>query len=228
MTDDKKQAEWKRRSEDEKQNQLEVIRERYRLEQDPNSIENQLKIQAAEEYKKFNNSRIAENQASVRSKDAYSEYRTKDVKPSAQATKAPYITLYESAASAEPAAVIQDEGQAIAVFNAILADQSIKEKDVELLRTLSKSGSDFSKDEIKNTVFKYGLQVIKKNPEKSNEVPQFFQKKENVDALGGYFRSVDLSYPQDSTMRDKMKVTYLVKQAGMTEQQAIETLNKIR
>ena len=228
---ERQSAEWKRRSEAEKQNQLEVIQRKHELDNDPTTIDNQLKARKQANDDLEAKARADYYRSGVSSRSAYSDYqraKTENEGKTTETKKAPYLTLYDSAASAEPAAIIQDEGQAIAVFNAILADQSIKDKDVELLRTLANSGTGFDKDEIKNTVFKYGLQVMKKNPEKSNEVPQFFQKKENVDALGGYFRSVDLSYPQDSIMRDRMKVTYLVKNAGMTEQQAIETLNKIR
>ena len=215
--------------------QAEKDAERLRLQNDyandPNSIENKIKLQQAHENKRYNDSRIAENHASVASKNAYSEY-IKEKGGSETATgKTPYLSLYDDINSA-PVFNIMDEGQARTIFNQILAKNP---KAVELSKYRSYGTSESpSKAEIDAVISKYWKTVINVKPaekptwlpsqsgtQQQEYKPAARERKENTvkwlsdpanqTALDDFVSKVETTYPgQLSTQKAAIR-TYLVK-----------------
>ena len=235
------EIESKRRSEEltaQEQKELNILKQRNAYENDPNSEENKRKKRELEMNASLNTARINEYNASVSSKNAFAE-REKIISERIKAgltarptsNSSAYLNLYESPTSKTPALVIQDEGQALAYYYAIMQNTSLKSDDVESARLDYELGTPPDKKTIVDIVSKHWQSItpIKKDSTTlKQEAPAYFQSEENLKKLEARFNAIDLSYPQDSVMRDRMKVTDLVKTTNMTEQEAIELVNKLR
>ena len=215
--------------------QAEKDAERLRLQNDyandPNSIENKIKLQQAHENKRYNDSRIAENNASVASKNAYSEYIREKGGSETATGKTPYLSLYDDVNSA-PVFNIMDEGQARAIFNQILA------KNPNAMDLYKFKDTTPTKADIDAVVGKYWKSVINVKPaekptwlpsqsgiQQQEYKPAARERKENTvkwlsdpanqTALDDFYGKVQTKYAGKISEQKAAMTTYLVKFAGM-------------
>lgn len=228
--------EWKKRSDAEKQNQIDVVNERYKLENDENSFDNKLKREKQDNDNRETASRINYNNAGAASRTAFANNETASTANKNEPAKKPYLTLYDDVNS-EPAFVVRDEGHALSIFNKIVA---ANKNNFELQKYNDEAPTKAQMDAV---ISKYWKTVIGQKPtekpawlpsqnrtegqeyrpaavERKENAVKWLSSTENQKNLDDFVTKVEANYPgQLSTQKAAIR-TYLVKNAGFELEEA--------
>ena len=224
--------------------EMQILQERERIANDPNSFDNQLKARKQANDDAESNARVKYYDAGSNSRYAYAESeRGSGTTTKGGRQQTAYLELYDDLGK-EPAYVIQNEWQARALFNKII-EANPKAADLKRFRPDQFTGETSvpKKDDIDDVISRYWKTVLQpakvEKPgwlpgqqqqsqqeykpaaqERRQKQTEWLTNPQNQTALDGFVTRVEQTYAGNQAAKKAAITTYLVKNAGFDIEEA--------
>ncbi len=209
---------------------------RSEADNDPTTIENQLKREKQDNDNLESKARAGYYNAGTSSRNAFADNETASTANKNDPAKKPYLTLYDDLNS-EPSFIVRDEGHALSIFNKIIAANP---KNLDLQKYIDEAPT---KAQVDAVISRYWKTVIGQKPtekpawlpsknraegqeyrpaavERKENAVKWLSSPENQKSLDDFVSKVETNYPGQTNTQKAAIRTYLVKNAGFELEEA--------